>query len=59
MAEESAQKPSAPKLQHVSRPQGVPRKPRKRRFPWPRVWVWAGVIVGAAFAVALVLKLVG
>ncbi|MGZ0211816.1 MAG: hypothetical protein ACKVI4_05005 [Actinomycetales bacterium] len=54
-----AQSTTAPKLQQVSRPQGVQRTPRKRRFPWPRIWVWAAVVVGIAFAAALVLKLAG
>jgi len=30
--------------------------PRKRRFPWAQVWVWAGTIVAIAFMVAFVLK---
>lgn len=57
MAEESVeQKPSAPKLQQVSRPQGVQRKPRKRRFPWARFWVWIATVVAIGFMVAFVLK---
>ncbi|MBH0008582.1 MULTISPECIES: hypothetical protein [unclassified Salinibacterium] len=43
-----------------AQPQGGPvkRAPRKRRFPWARLWVWAGTVVAFGFAIALVLKIV-
>ncbi|EPR76263.1 hypothetical protein ADILRU_1397 [Leifsonia rubra CMS 76R] len=34
------------------------RTPRKRRFPWARLWVWTGTVVGIGFIVAFVLKVV-
>ncbi|MGV8876365.1 MAG: hypothetical protein ACOH1K_02510 [Rhodoglobus sp.] len=40
-------------------PRAYQRTPRKRRFPWARLWVWAGTAVAGALMIGFVAKFLG